>query len=156
MEFFSQFDCKIVYVEGDRNTVADALSRRSDLCSEHTHLDSSADAISGSRHPYAYCPDSDDNYDLPILCVVPDSCWSGAQALTLAPLPEWESPPIAATLGISSDATLLQSIRDGYTTDTWCKDLPSMASSMPLIRKDLESKLWYIGDRLIIPRVGNI
>ncbi|KAF8832209.1 hypothetical protein HHX47_DHR1001661 [Lentinula edodes] len=154
MEFFSQFDCKIVYVTGERNSVADALSRRVDLCS--TPVDSSAEAILGSHHPYAYCADTDDDLDLPILCVLEDSSWSGARALANLPYVEPDPPFVAATLEITGDATLLQEIREGYTTDPWCKDLPSMAASMPLVRKDLESKLWYIGERLIIPRSGHI
>ncbi|KAJ4480366.1 hypothetical protein C8R41DRAFT_961681 [Lentinula lateritia] len=77
MEFFSQFDCKIVYVSGERNSVADALSRRTDLCSAPI---SSAEAILGSQHPYAYCADTDDDLDLPILCVV-----EGADGLDVEP-----------------------------------------------------------------------
>ncbi|GAW05905.1 reverse transcriptase-RNase H-integrase [Lentinula edodes] len=162
MEFFSQFDCKIVYVAGDKNSVADALSRRSDLClpsEEPTsgfHVHSSAEAIPTSRHPYAYCPDSDDDPDLPILCILPDSSWFSARALAHFLPADTPPPPIGAVLEITSDASLLDDIRTGYTTDKWCKDLPSMASSMPLIRRDPISKLWYIGDRLIVPRVANI
>ncbi|GAW08899.1 reverse transcriptase-RNase H-integrase [Lentinula edodes] len=160
MEFFSQFDCKIVYVAGERNTVADALSRRTDLLEpkdiqSRRHLDTSTEAIPTSRHPYAYCPDSDDDLDLPILCILPDSVWFGAQALAQCPFGEY-SPPIATTIEITSDSSLLQTIRDGYSTDAWCKDLPSIASSMTSVRLDPSSKLWYIGNRLIIPRAGNI
>lgn len=57
---------------------------------------------------------------------------------------------------ITCDASLLQAIRDGYTTDSWCKDLPSIALSMPSVCLDPVSKLWYIGDRLIIPHAGSI
>ncbi|KAJ3875995.1 hypothetical protein F5051DRAFT_315101, partial [Lentinula edodes] len=161
MEFFSQFDCKIVYVAGERNTVADALSRRTDLLGQQLEsssqgdLDPSTEAIRTSRHPYAYCPDSDDDPDLPILCVLPDSVWFGAQALANCPTSP-HSPPIATTIEITADVSLLQTIRDGYKTDAWCKDLPSIASSMSSVRLDPSSKLWYIGNRLIIPRAGNI
>ncbi|KAJ3803738.1 hypothetical protein F5876DRAFT_7784, partial [Lentinula aff. lateritia] len=161
MEFFSQFDCKIVYVSGDENTVADALSRRSDLCiptdapEGRTHLDSSAKAILASRHPYAFCPDSADDLDLPILCILPGSTWSSAHALAHSPTAVIPLP-IATTLEISHDASLVNDIRNGYKTDSWCKDLPSMASSMLLVHLDPDSKLWYIGKRLIVLRVGNV
>ncbi|KAJ3906210.1 hypothetical protein F5879DRAFT_780903, partial [Lentinula edodes] len=153
MEFFSQFDCKIVYVAGELNTVADALSRRSDLDITLTPFERAKDALRGSRHPYAYCADSEAEDELPILCVLPNSTWSGASALAQAPPP---LDVIATTLTITADASLLEEIRAGYKDDAWCKDLPSMSSSLPLVRFDKETKLWFIGDRLIIPRVGSI
>lgn len=112
----------------------------------------SESVIPGARHPYAYCVDTEDFDDLPILCVLPDSCWSGACAL--ADVPDLDA--IASTLSITSDDSLLTSIREGYSADSWCKDLPSMSSSLPLVHRDPTSKLWFLGDRLIIPRVGSI
>src|ERR1700678_3337002 len=57
MEFLSQYDSQFVYVRGDRNSVADALSRRpADFCSH--------DAEKSASRPYpASLADEDD-----ILC----------------------------------------------------------------------------------------
>ncbi|EDR10481.1 uncharacterized protein LACBIDRAFT_316917 [Laccaria bicolor S238N-H82] len=51
MEFLSQYDARIVYIKGDNNNIADALS-----ClpvSDSTSTDAS------TRHPYDFCEDDD-------------------------------------------------------------------------------------------------
>ena len=59
-----------------------------------------------------------------------------------------------ATLNISADKLLLQEIRNGYANDTWCKRLPSATASWPELQ--LKDGLWYVGNRLIIPRTGSL
>lgn len=61
---------------------------------------------------------------------------------------------MSTTLNISADKLLLQQIRDGYTVDPWCKKLPSAAASWPDLQ--LRDGLWYVGNRLIIPRTGSL
>ncbi|KIK50000.1 hypothetical protein GYMLUDRAFT_132790, partial [Collybiopsis luxurians FD-317 M1] len=145
MEFFSQFDCKIVYVAGDRNSVADALSRP---------VETTDEALASARHPYAFCPEDEDN-DLPILLVCPDLSWSVAHHLAecCPPIPP---TPVAATLEVTADSSILDDIHAGYMADPWCKDLQSLTTSMPLIHFDALTSLWYIGDCLIIPHYGSI
>ena len=54
MEFMSQFDAKIVYIKGDDNSVADALS-----CLPIIISSSSSEAIQAAKSPYDFCPDYD-------------------------------------------------------------------------------------------------
>lgn len=55
-----------------------------------------------------------------------------------------------------ADAALLQKIRNGYASDPWCKKLESVAQGMPGLEFREPEKLWYVGGRLIIPRVPEI
>lgn len=59
-----------------------------------------------------------------------------------------------ATLNISADKYILREIKDGYANDPWCMKLPSATHSWPELR--LEDGLWYVGERLIIPRTGSL
>ena len=62
---------------------------------------------------------------------------------------------VCATLSISADKQLLQKIRDGYMNDKWIQHtLLKAKDGMPGIQ--LMNGLWYVGNRLIIPRVGDI
>jgi len=61
---------------------------------------------------------------------------------------------VNATLKISTDDSFLQEIIAGYAEDSWCKTLPSAALSLPTLQRC--DDLWYIGDRLIIPRTGTL
>lgn len=64
--------------------------------------------------------------------------------------------PVAATLNIASDVSILKSILKGYTEDSWCRKLASAGKGMAGVRIDGSTGLWYAGSRLIIPRVGNL
>lgn len=55
MEFMSQFNVKIVYIKGDNNTVADALSHL-----PTTSVTDSTAMIDAAQTPHEYCPDDDD------------------------------------------------------------------------------------------------
>lgn len=54
MEELSIYNVKFVYVKGDDNTVADALSRFL-----HAKLDSLEFAEACASHPYHFCPDKE-------------------------------------------------------------------------------------------------
>ncbi len=99
-EYMSQYDMTIIYIRGEDNCVADALSR------------------------------------------IPPNAFPN----------ELNQPPIASVLSITSDRDILDAIIKGYTTDTFCQRVAS--TEMPGWRKVHD--LWYIGDRLLIPRVNDL
>jgi hypothetical protein len=99
-EFMSQYVMTIVYIQGEDNTVADALSR------------------------------------------VPPNVFPT----------KIQQNHIATILSITSDQHILDSIVKGYNTDPFCQWV--MTTAMPGWHK--VNNLWYIGDRLLIPRVNDI
>jgi hypothetical protein len=60
--------------------------------------------------------------------------------------------PVAAILSIATDQTVLNAIKSGYATDEYCLKVAS--SNMPGTK--CVNGLWYIRDRLLIPRMGDI
>ncbi|KAJ3480303.1 hypothetical protein NLI96_g8442 [Meripilus lineatus] len=100
-ELLGQYDFEIVYVPGDSNTAADALSRLPD--------------------------------DLSIVAAI---AHSPVRSLRVASDPDW-----------------LQRVRNGYLTDPWCRKL-SDAKGFSGIRE--ENGLWFVGSRLVIPRVPEL
>jgi hypothetical protein len=59
-----------------------------------------------------------------------------------------------ATLAISMDQSFLDNVREGYSHDDFCQKLSSVDASIPGIR--CKNGLWYLGDRLVIPRFGTL
>jgi hypothetical protein len=143
MEFLSQFEYSIVYLKGEDNTVADALSR--------TEFDESNAAV-------------EDAWKQTTIASVLRPCTASpfltAQCLARTrikvPTTNITSPPIASVLKISSDASILASIKAGYASDPWCAKLESASKGMPGLEFRLPEGLWYVADRLIVPRVGDI
>jgi len=99
-EFLAQYDHTIVYIPGESNTVADALSRLPDTVDENSPL------------------------------------------------------PIAATLSIQTDSALINSIKSGYKIDPFCSKISDANKSIDGI--EWKNDLLYIGNRLVIPRVGTL
>jgi len=146
MEFMSQYDAKIIYVKGEDNTVADALSRLPTFGQENTK----------TTHSYAYCPDDIQDDAIASVFVPGDDegVFSATTALAGAGLSRPEDV-VGATLSITSDKALLDLIRDGYGDNKWVNDTLMKAKvGMPGIQ--ITNGLWYVGNRLIIPRTGNI
>jgi hypothetical protein len=108
-EFMSQYDMNIVYIQGEDNTVADALSR------------------------------------------VPDGAYPGE---TVELPVRTETHGVHAILSITTDPAVLQMIQNGYDKDEFCQKLIRAPSSTRGV--STSNGLWYIGDRLLIPRYGNI
>ncbi len=128
MEEMAQFDMSINYIRGEDNTVADALSRLPD-------------------NPTETVPDCDPSEV--------DSWKSWLEAATLM----HSSVPVMAVqqksaLLIATDERVLKDIRNGYLSDEFCKKFVSGEKILPNVRE--VNGLWYIGDRLLIPRTGNI
>jgi hypothetical protein len=66
---------------------------------------------------------------------------------------QW-SAPIAPILRVSTDASVLQEICAGYQSDSFCKKF--IHSSIGMKGIHCSNGLWYVGDRLLIPRVRDI
>jgi hypothetical protein len=146
MEFMSQYDAKIVYVKGEDNTVADALSR----------LPTYAQAEAEAKHAYSHCPTDEEDDMVASIFAPAYSPYAAASALSQArPRAERGLNSVCATLSISADKQLLQKIRDGYMDDKWIQHtLLKAKDGMPGIQ--LVNGLWYVGSRLIIPQVGDV
>lgn len=61
---------------------------------------------------------------------------------------------VQSSLEISADNRLLESIIEGYANDDFCRKFVTGQKILPNVRE--VNNLWYIGDRLLIPRIGNI
>ena len=142
----SQYNAKTVYVKGKDNMVADALS----------WLPTYAQAEAEVKHAYSHCPtDEEDNMVTSILAPA-YSPYTAASVLSQAcPQAKHKLNLVCATLSISADKQLLQKICAGYAGEKWIQNtLLKAKDGMPGIQ--LANGLWYIGSRLIIPRVGDI
>ena len=133
-------------VQGDKNSVADALSRRP----EDPQESASAKAELHSREPYT---DEDEDEQLGIAHIFSpneDSLMSAASALSDVTSPSNST----LTLSISADKELLDLIRTGYTVDPWIKSLITAQTGMPNIA--CKDGLWFLDDRLVIPNFGHV
>ena len=108
-EFMSQYEMRIVYIHGEDNCVADALSR------------------------------------------LPNNCFPDERPDTTLPYKHWKQP-IGVVLSIESDHSVLSSIKSGYDQDIFCQRL----SKNTVPGAQFINRLWYIGDRLVIPQVGDL
>ena len=137
MEFMSQYDCKIIYIKGDENMVADALS----------HTDFNLDVHATILYPpqpeiVVLLLPEDDN---PLSCV---------QVLADPAMNTVHVHVIASMLSITADAELLSCIQGNYIKDPWCKHLLD-AEFLPHGVHETNGLL-YMGDRLIVPQVSKV
>ena len=140
----SQFDAKIIYIQGGNNTVADALSQ---LPSN----EKSVHAEKSACHPYAFC-DNNDTYGVVASISLPRVCGPWESATSPSSLPS-SLDKACTTLKITADKEFLNSVKNGYKDDMWCKSLPSTNHSLSNLK--FCDGLWYIGDRMIIPWTSN-
>ena len=96
----------------------------------------------------------EDNCVVDALSRVPEGAFPGEglnNSLSLTPH-EACKHPIGAILSITTNQSILESIKNGYPSDDFCLCLTQ--NNVP--GAQLINNLWYIGDRLVIPRTGNI
>ena len=61
---------------------------------------------------------------------------------------------MAAVLSIHTDASLINTIIEGYKADPFCKKLVNAQKSIPGI--EWKDRLLYVGTTLVIPHVGSL
>ena len=144
MEFMSQYDAKIVYAKGEDNTVADALSHVSNDTTPSTRGTVTA------RSAYAYCQGDEDDMNETTTYNMETSPLSAVCALA-----NREPSPVCAMFSITADRTLLGQIKNGYKDDHWVQETLVKARGSVLGIQHANG-LWYVGERLIVPRVGDI
>ena len=85
------------------------------------------------------------------LSCLPKNCFQDERPNTPAPHECWRRP-IGAVLSIKTDRSVLASIKAGYESDPFCVRLAK--NNIPGAR--FVNGLWYVGDRLVIPRVKDL
>ena len=135
METLSSYECKFLYVKGQDNTMADALSRYPTTPTSCHKI-----AQHNAQHPYITF-DKDNILILNREKVIPTPL-TAIVALTEINLQKTK-------LEFSIDDDLVKKLRDGYTNDPWCKKLISASQGMPELT--IKDGLWFLGERLIIP-----
>jgi hypothetical protein len=144
MEFMSQFDAKIVYVEGEKNTAADGLSRIPVTDSYDTAEEGDdllADCCCGAVLPKVILANHE---NLGIIAAVTG----------LATRNDDHQETRNTSINVSMDNDLLTKIRDGYKDDSWCRKLASASTGSQLVSE--RDGLWFMGERLVVPRVPEV
>ncbi len=103
MEELAIFNCKFVYVKGEDNSVADALSRYPRRCA------SMAEAEKDARHPYQY---SDEDECIMVGKIQLSSLpWNGVMALSTRP------GEVAGHSGLELDKNMVDKMKMAYKED---------------------------------------
>jgi hypothetical protein len=111
-EFLSHYDFNIIYIPGEDNSIANALSH------------------------------------------VPPNAFPDEFTDTPPPHHVWSSVPVGTVLSVTTDNNILQSIKDSYSSDDFCKKFIATAPSTLGITES--NSLWYVGNRLLIPNASEI
>jgi Integrase zinc binding domain len=142
-----QFDTKIIYLKGEDNIVADFLS----------HLPSGTATTTKAEGTYIFCPDDDESGEICTIYCPSPLTWDLAETLSELDLQSHDDQlvNVCSTMSISADKTFLDEIKTSYQEDNWItKTLVEARPSLLGIK--LVNGLWYVGDRLVIPHIGNV
>ena len=150
MEFLSQYDGKIVYVKGDENSVADALSRI-------PHLETSDFTTTPLAETMAL-PIFHDMFENGIVASTVSLKGDHHQLASLLPsliaATSQPAPIIPSVLSISTDSALLHEIKEGYKSDPFITSLQSASPGTSFISQ--KEGFWFVGTRLVIPNIPHI
>ena len=135
MEDLSVYDCKFVYVRGEDNTMADALSRY-----PSTRTTCNIIAQHNAQHPHI-------EFNENAIVVLDRTLPTSTPLTSIAALTE--TNPQKTKVEFSIDDSIVTKLRDGYRNDPWCRKLISASRGMPELT--IKDGLWFLGDRLIIP-----
>ena len=137
MEFLSQYDGKIVYVKGENNSVADALSRLPD---DLIDVFSSSELAENSSKPFLHCPSHNETIASVLVSNTTPQIHV-ASILSSTPFDDFNTS--CSILSISADDDILQQIREGYVDDPFITSLKSASPGMKnIIHRD---GFWFIG-----------
>jgi len=134
MEELSIYDCKFVYVKGEKNTAADSLSRY-----PFPIVTESEKAETTGHHPFQTITG----------CIAKVSILSRNASPLNSVAALTDSPTTDKIKQIVIDEAFVNEMRIAYDKDPWCKQLISAARGMPELT--IKNGLWFIGERLIVP-----
>jgi hypothetical protein len=142
MEELSIYNLKFVYVKGEDNCVADALSRAP--LNVRT-VDNLEEAERAAAHPYRFSEDDEcfianvNPYDSLLACV---------GALSDTTFHHKSSDKVSETR-LALDSSVIDELKEAYKQDPWCQHLLVAARGMSNLI--IRNGLWFVGERLIIP-----
>ena len=149
MEFFSQYDGKIVYVKGEDNSVAYALSRIPPKDLVFSSSSTSAEAVA---KPIFHDASEDGIIASLFPCHSGNMLSHGLPSL-IASLTPQPPPVVPSTLSISADTKLLKEIKEGYLQDPFIKSLQDASPRTSFVTQ--RNGFWFIANRLVIPNVAH-
>jgi hypothetical protein len=142
-----------VYVKGDENLAADALSRTVFV----------EDSCTAQERAHSLLGPSDDDDDYAVCFVrsaAPDlySCVVSIASEQECPVNTFSAAavtkPHLRKLAAGIDESFLNTIRSGYASDPWCQRLARVAAGLPSV-KEIDG-LWFIGEHLVIPQIPQV
>jgi len=118
MEELAHFDCKFIYIKGENNTVADALSHY-----PFQNTSSSQDAEHLSSPPFS----STSSINQPLLHI-PSTSIRNVTAAIIATQPTPKPTPNASSIHINKK--IIEKLKTSYDCDPWCSQLKTATKGM--------------------------